>query len=115
MEMTGLPEKFVEMTESLGLRGLAEVLAGSEPSTAVRLNKSKWPAGVDIGRRVEWCESGRYLDERPAFIFDPMLHQGAYYVQDASSMIMSHVARRLGADRTSACVARRVCGAGGKK
>ena len=96
MEMTGLPEKFVKMTESLGLRGLAEVLAGSEPSTAVRLNKSKWPAGVDIGRRVEWCESGRYLDERPAFIFDPMLHQGAYYVQDASSMIMSHVARRLG-------------------
>lgn len=95
MEMTGLPEKFVEMTEALGLRGLAEVLAGSEPSTAVRMNRDKWPEGVDMGRRVEWCESGRYPDVRRAFIFDPMLHQGAYYVQDASSMIMSHVARKL--------------------
>lgn len=35
---------------------------------------------------VPWCNDGRYLEERPLFTLDPLLHCGAYYVQDASSM-----------------------------
>ena len=96
--MTQLPAKFVEMTRRLGLDCLAGALAESEPSVSVRLNAAKYDAeGCAELPVVPWCEEGRYLERRPAFTFDPLLHQGAYYVQDASSMIMSHVARKLAA------------------
>ena len=36
--------------------------------------------------RVPWCSTGYYLPERPQFTLDPLLHCGAYYVQEASSM-----------------------------
>ena len=37
---------------------------------------------------------GYYLDQRPPFTFDPLLHAGAYYVQEASSMYLDDVLRR---------------------
>ncbi|MBX2888835.1 MAG: RNA methyltransferase [Ferruginibacter sp.] len=40
---------------------------------------------------VPWCSNGFYLPQRPAFIFDPHFHAGAYYVQEASSMFLYHV------------------------
>ena len=54
--------------------------------TSIRLNPSK-PSNV-TGPLVPWCVYGRYLGERPAFTFDPLLHAGAYYVQEASSMFL---------------------------
>ncbi len=38
--------------------------------------------------KIPWSSSGYYLPERPAFIFDPLIHAGAYYVQEASSMFL---------------------------
>ena len=38
--------------------------------------------------RVPWATSGYYLPERPSFTLDPLLHAGAYYVQEASSMLL---------------------------
>ncbi|THU39885.1 RNA methyltransferase [Niastella caeni] len=38
--------------------------------------------------KIPWCSYGYYLPERPAFIFDPLIHAGAYYVQEASSMFV---------------------------
>jgi NOL1/NOP2/fmu family ribosome biogenesis protein len=35
---------------------------------------------------------GRYLATRPVFTLDPLLHAGAYYVQEASSMFLEQVA-----------------------
>ncbi|MDD2559508.1 MAG: rRNA cytosine-C5-methyltransferase [Bacteroidales bacterium] len=35
---------------------------------------------------VPWFPEAFYLEQRPAFIFDPLLHAGMYYVQEASSM-----------------------------
>ncbi len=75
--------------------GLAEVLATSDPSVAIRLNSAKMPVSDVGGEQVPWCESGRYLSQRPDFTFDPALHQGCYYVQDASSMIYHHIGRYL--------------------
>ena len=46
---------------------------------------------------VPWCAHGFYLPVRPDFTHDPALHQGLYYVQDASSMIISHVVGQLAA------------------
>jgi len=37
---------------------------------------------------VPWNPHGYYLSARPQFIFDPLLHAGAYYVQEASSMFL---------------------------
>jgi 16S rRNA C967 or C1407 C5-methylase (RsmB/RsmF family)/NOL1/NOP2/fmu family ribosome biogenesis protein len=44
---------------------------------------------------VPWCPYGYYLSERPSFTLDPLLHAGAYYVQEASSMFLWHVLETL--------------------
>lgn len=61
------------------------------PVTSVRINKRKPGAEFIDSSPVSWCKSGLYLDDRPEFIIDPLLHAGAYYVQDASSMIYETV------------------------
>ena len=44
---------------------------------------------------VPWCQEGFYLEGRPQFTFDPLFHAGCYYVQEASSMFVTHVLRQL--------------------
>ena len=70
----------------------------AEAATSIRLNPKRLPpdaepAGAD--GRVPWCQEGVYLKERPVFTADPLLHAGAYYVQEASSMFLAHVLRTL--------------------
>ena len=62
-----------------------------EPVTSVRINRRKPVVEFENTQPVSWCKSGLYLKERPEFIFDPLLHAGTYYVQDASSMIYETV------------------------
>ena len=72
---------------------LAEALAMPAP-TSIRMNKKKTlsPALPHNGEgEVPWCPDGFYLSERPSFTFDPLFHAGYYYVQEASSMFLSHV------------------------
>ena len=61
-----------------------------EPTVSIRLNPQK-PASlhplVPAGQ-VPWAEQGRYLDQRPQFTLHPLLHAGAYYVQEPSSMFL---------------------------
>lgn len=76
--------------------GLAETLAATEPCVSIRM-RSGDDMPVD-GDRVPWHSLGLYLPERPQFTFDPRLHQGRYYVQDASSMIIGPVAHALNSD-----------------
>ena len=38
--------------------------------------------------QIPWAATGYYLDERPLFTLDPLLHAGGYYVQEASSMFL---------------------------
>lgn len=45
--------------------------------------------------RVSWCFDGQYLSERPIFTLNPLLHAGAFYVQEASSMFLAHALRSL--------------------
>ena len=44
---------------------------------------------------VPWCSEGFYLEGRPQFTFDPLFHAGCYYVQEAASMFITHVLRRV--------------------
>ncbi|MBQ2143438.1 MAG: RsmB/NOP family class I SAM-dependent RNA methyltransferase, partial [Alistipes sp.] len=89
---TPLPERFVEtMREALGAD--AEKLFATldtEPAVSIRLNPAK-PAECFDGEAVGWCKWGKYLAERPQFTLDPLLHGGAYYVQEASSQFVAHL------------------------
>lgn len=59
------------------------------PPVSIRLHPTK-RFEHDLAA-VPWCSTGFYLDERPSFTFDPLLHAGAYYVQEASSMLLEQV------------------------
>jgi len=64
---------------------LLKALSAESP-VSIRLNPFK-PTPV-AGEEVPWCADGRYLMERPSFTLDPLFHAGAYYVQEASSMLI---------------------------
>jgi 16S rRNA C967 or C1407 C5-methylase (RsmB/RsmF family)/NOL1/NOP2/fmu family ribosome biogenesis protein len=87
-----LPEAFRQrMSAQLpDLEALTAALADTEAPTSIRLHPHRspdawaWPfAGT-----VPWCPQGRYLAARPSFTADPLFHAGAYYVQEASSMLL---------------------------
>jgi 16S rRNA C967 or C1407 C5-methylase (RsmB/RsmF family)/NOL1/NOP2/fmu family ribosome biogenesis protein len=81
--------------------------------TSLRINPGKWAfQGIDKiteGFRlhqakdieaspIPWCANGYYLSERPSFTFDPYLHGGAYYVQEASSMFIGYALEKACGD-----------------
>ncbi len=98
-----LPQGFIEMLAGYGCPEvtdkLVEALATSDPSLAVRANTAK---GMEIkaqGDSVPWLDGKAvYLDRRPNFALDPAWHQGLYYVQDASSMILTHIVKKIAAE-----------------
>lgn len=95
MTSSGLPAEFLRRLHAYpgNIFDDIETALATEPSVAVRLNPSKnggsMPGASDGS--VPWCKDALYLSERPAFTLDPAMHAGAYYVQDASSMFISHV------------------------
>lgn len=97
-EKPELHAAFVERCKQYpALEELPRVLTETQPEVSVRLNRAKHPAEPSA-ERVPWCEDGYYMPQRPRFTLDPALHQGRYYVQDASSMVLSHIAAALTAD-----------------
>ena len=98
-----LPKDFTTYTEQLmGEQLYAKFLAGMEQEapTSIRLNPFKCSADIIKASREEyqevpWCPStGRYLADRKNFTFDPWLHAGMYYVQEASSMFVDLAIRQ---------------------
>lgn len=61
--------------------------------TSIRLNPFKGLHSFEQATSVPWCERAYYLQERPFFTADPLLHAGCYYVQEASSMFLDHALR----------------------
>lgn len=57
------------------------------PPISVRINPAKIGNQLDLPV-VPWTTNGYYLPERPVFALDPAWHAGAYYVQEASSMMI---------------------------
>ena len=87
-----LSEGFIEQMQDLGEEMTAVVQAleaGVSVSPAIRINQSKKGVAPCGATEVGWCYGGYYLGSRPDFTHDPALHQGRYYVQDASSMAHS--------------------------
>ncbi|MDE6379378.1 MAG: RsmB/NOP family class I SAM-dependent RNA methyltransferase [Muribaculaceae bacterium] len=95
-----LPDGFKALISSEIGESRAENLLSAlcgEPETSVRLNIRKRPAEPlypDM-TSVAWCRSGSYLPERPSFTLNPLLHAGAFYVQDASSMVYETIVEKI--------------------
>ncbi len=98
--MEKLPQEFVDrMKMQLGPEADDFFHALEQPApTSIRLNHKKGKTNFDQLEKVPWCDNGFYLAERPAFYMDPHWHGGAYYVQEASSMILDFVLKRLELD-----------------
>ncbi|MDA0313864.1 MAG: tRNA/rRNA cytosine-C5-methylase [Bacteroidetes bacterium] len=94
MDENQLPEAFESQMQSL--LGSAEYALFKEglalPSqTSIRLNQRKAIALPFPKQPIPWAKDGYFLEERPSFTMDPTFHAGAYYVQEASSMFISHI------------------------
>ena len=97
--MSNLPEEFIQQTRQLmGEERFNRYLGAfeEEAPVSVRVNRRKEISqGESHFMRVPWCEEGYYLQGRPQFTFDPLFHAGCYYVQEASSMFITHILRTL--------------------
>ena len=103
--MVELPKEFIDYTRQLmGEERFARFLAAfdEEAPVSIRLNPSKVQSTISadpfqarnsklITKEVPWCPLGFYLSSRPNFTFDPLLHAGCYYVQEAASMFFHHI------------------------
>lgn len=93
---------FVKLIEAEGspvFEGLLPALK-QQPAVSIKINQLKTsPEKIrehfPVDGIVPWEPNAFYLAERPAFTLDPLLHQGHYYVQEASSMIHAAIIRRL--------------------
>lgn len=65
------------------------------PVVSVRENPLKGEGIFNHEEKIPWSALGYYLSHRPSFNADPLLHAGAYYVQEASSMFLEHALRSL--------------------
>ncbi len=92
-----LPDAFISRMQALLGAEYTDFEAAlhTEPQVSIRLNRAKVAECSPTYRRVPWCSEGYYLDSRPTFTFDPRMHAGAYYVQEASSMFLAHVLHTL--------------------
>ncbi len=70
-------------------KSFIEVHEKEEKITSIRLNPFKKTNLIfELNEKVQWCEDGFFLKERPSFTFDPLFHAGCYYVQEAGSMFL---------------------------
>ncbi|WP_428654959.1 methyltransferase RsmF C-terminal domain-like protein [Runella sp.] len=63
------------------------------PPVSIRYNSVKFP-DFPTQDTVKWCAEARYLPVRPVFTLDPLFHAGAYYVQEASSMLIGEALKQ---------------------
>ena len=102
-----LPAAFIDDMKQVlpasELEAFLRALTDGEQPTSIRLNPGKTygiaptsgPETMSGATPVAWCSTGRYLNTRPQFTLDPLLHAGAYYVQEASSQFIAHVVGQL--------------------
>ncbi len=94
-----LPDAFIdEMTSTLGDSEAGKLMAAlaTDAPVSVRLNPKRGVRPAADARSVPWSSTGYYLNARPAFTFDPLLHAGTYYVQEAASMFIEQAFRAIG-------------------
>jgi 16S rRNA C967 or C1407 C5-methylase (RsmB/RsmF family)/NOL1/NOP2/fmu family ribosome biogenesis protein len=90
-----LPSAFIERTKPLmgdSWSSFENALAIDAP-VSIRCNPMKASVKPEY-EKVPWASNAYYLPQRPLFTIDPLLHAGAYYVQEASSMFLEQVVKQ---------------------
>ena len=91
-----LPLAFTDYTRSLFgdslyhtfLKGLGEIAPVSVRLNPFKLAETTHKVNPELNPQpIPWCKEGYWLETRPNFTFDPLLHAGVYYVQEASSIV----------------------------
>ena len=99
------PQEFINILNVLLPASERDALLSAlerEPEVSIRFNPKVTDAetlvleslGCSVSGRVPWMDGAVYLDHRPQFTMDPLLHQGCYYVQEASSMFLAEAVRK---------------------
>ncbi|MEM8584523.1 MAG: hypothetical protein AAGF87_09655 [Bacteroidota bacterium] len=93
----GLPHAFqARMSSMLGPTEASDFFGQLDGPSPVSLHhhptKGKMPPGQDT---VLWYDRGAYLPDRPSFTHDPAFQAGAYYVQEAGSMLIAWLVSQL--------------------
>ena len=92
-------EEYTQLAEALALPAPTSIRINKQKETISALNCQLSTVNCQLSTvncqlsPVPWCPDGFYLSERPSFTLDPLFHAGCYYVQEASSMFLSHVLR----------------------
>ena len=94
-----LPQEFINYTSALFGKECWQSFIKSfdeKVITSIRFNPWKYcQEQIFPGAKpVPWCKDGYWLNERPNFTLDPLLHAGVYYVQEAGSLFLDHVLRQ---------------------
>ena len=102
----GLPPAFqAQMQTQLGVDFSKFETALTQPTpVSIRVNPRKAVVDTSDLPQVPWCAEsdstggypvgGFYLSERPSFTLDPLFQAGAYYVQEASSMLLNEALKQ---------------------
>ncbi len=95
-DRTAVPKDVVHRLQQQRGQEVSGLLSAlkDEPAVSIRVNEAKWNS--PILEPVPWCATGHYLAARPSFTFDPLFHAGAYYVQEASSMLLEQAIKATG-------------------
>ena len=99
--MAQLPVAFTEKTRQLmGEERFERYLQSfeEEPPVSIRVNTLKMAEGswkIEDATPVPWCRNAFYLQKRPNFTMDPLLHAGCYYVQEAASMFLDEALKQM--------------------
>lgn len=102
--MTALPDLSPQFLESLSHLHNIDTTAlirslDTPPAVGIRINRRKLADDHhDLYQGmspISWSQGGFYLPERPNFTLNPLLHAGAFYVQDPSSMIYGQAVSRI--------------------
>lgn len=118
MEEKSVPHELLQSlrnVEGFNEKSFLHVHEHRRPVVSVRINPKKInhpPFGES--EQIPWSTTGFYLPERPFFTFDPLLHAGAYYVQEASSMFLEQCLRQT-TDLDSSLKVLDLCAAPGGK
>ena len=96
-----LPKSLVQSLQNIpgfNKEAFEKVHESGEQITSVRLNPKKifniQSSILNKSEKVPWNDYGYYLPQRPSFITDPLIHAGAYYVQEASSMFLEEALKQ---------------------
>lgn len=116
-----LPQEFIEYTSQIFGKEKWQKFVdamNTESSVSVRINPFKriqLPEEWET-EPIPWCRDAFWLNKRPKFTLDPLLHGGAYYVQEAGSMFLDSVLQQyIGKDVCGALLALDLCAAPGGK